>query len=165
MHGREKQEVERYFLRLKILLRNISPYIYIYIYLCRSQSSRVCKTKNKRLKRGGQKWRDEEEKWKQSRRVFPPLFVYARETHVHVCVYFARQSVCTRSDSKRERINSNDWSQKRDGEYSLAWPILTAPYTCRPFVAIQEGTRARLLCPLLDPYLPTAFRNEKLLAA
>lgn len=96
---------------------------------------------------------------------FPPLFVYARETHVHVCVYFARQSVCTRSDSKRERINSNDWSQKRDGEYSLAWPILTAPYTCRPFVAIQEGTRARLLCPLLDPYLPTAFRNEKLLAA
>lgn len=31
MHGREKQEVERYFLRLKILLRNISPYIYIYI--------------------------------------------------------------------------------------------------------------------------------------
>lgn len=29
LHGREKQEVERYFLRLKILLRNISPYIYI----------------------------------------------------------------------------------------------------------------------------------------
>lgn len=29
MHGREKQEVERYFLRLKILLRNISPYIYM----------------------------------------------------------------------------------------------------------------------------------------
>lgn len=91
MHGREKQEVERYFLRLKILLRNISPYIYI--YLCRSQSSRVCKTKNKRLKRGGQKWRDEEEKWKQSRRVFPPLFVYARNTRARMCVFRATISV------------------------------------------------------------------------
>lgn len=89
MHGREKQEVERYFLRLKILLRNISPYIYI--YLCRSQSSRVCKRKNKWLKRGGQKWRDEEEKWKQS---FPPTFrIRARNTRARMCVFRATISV------------------------------------------------------------------------
>lgn len=49
----------------------------------------------------------------------------------------------------------------RDGEYSLAWPILTAPYTCRPFVAIQGGDKSTVALSLVRSISPDSVSKRK----
>lgn len=101
----------------------------------------------------------------------PPHFSYMCEkTHVCTCMYvFAfRETISVHKKRFEAGAYKFKWLvAKATGMVNIHWPGLSSPR--RTLVVrswrYKKGTRARLLCPLLDPYLPTAFRNGKLLAA